>query len=70
MKTNKMCAIMGNEHEYDDLLPLTENRPLSALYFDCKYRLMDFALSNVVNANIRRVYVILNEGKLKSLLDH
>lgn len=70
MKTNKMCAIMGNEHEYNDLLPLTENRPLSALYFDCKYRLMDFALSNVVNANIRRVYVILNEGKVKSLLDH
>lgn len=31
-----MCAILGNEHEYNGLLPLTANRPLSTLYFDCK----------------------------------
>lgn len=65
-----MCAILGNEHEYNGLLPLTANRPLSTLYFDCKYRIMDFALSSAVNANIRTVYMILNEGRFKSVFDH
>ncbi|KRL86133.1 glucose-1-phosphate adenylyltransferase [Ligilactobacillus apodemi DSM 16634 = JCM 16172] len=65
-----MCAILGNEHEYNGLLPLTANRPLSTLYFDCKYRIMDFALSSAVNANIRTVYMILNEGRVKSVFDH
>ncbi|WP_270312427.1 glucose-1-phosphate adenylyltransferase subunit GlgD [Ligilactobacillus agilis] len=70
MKTNRMCAIIGNEHEYTSLLPLTKNRPLSTLYFDCKYRIMDFALSSVVNANIRNVFMIMNEGRIKSVFDH
>ncbi|HJE16742.1 MAG TPA: glucose-1-phosphate adenylyltransferase, partial [Enterococcus casseliflavus] len=29
MRTNKMCAILGNLQRYQDLMPLTENRPLS-----------------------------------------
>lgn len=70
MKSNKMCAILGNEHEYSGLMPLTENRPLSTLYFDCKYRIMDFAISSAANANIRTVYIILNEGRVKSVFDH
>ena len=70
MKANKMCAILGNEHEYSGLMPLTENRPLSTLYFDCKYRIMDFAISSAANANIRTVYIILNEGRVKSVFDH
>ena len=65
-----MCAIIGNEHEYTSLLPLTKNRPLSTLYFDCKYRIMDFALSSVVNANIRNVFMFMNEGRIKSVFDH
>ena len=65
-----MCAIIGNEHEYTSLLPLTKNRPLSTLYFDCKYRIMDFALSSVVNANIRNVFMIMNEGRIKSVFDN
>ncbi|WP_281165722.1 glucose-1-phosphate adenylyltransferase subunit GlgD [Liquorilactobacillus sicerae] len=70
MKTNRMCAIIGNEHEYADLLPLTAERPLSTLYFDCKYRILDFALSSVANANIRSVFMIVNEGRIKSIFDH
>lgn len=70
MKTNKMCAIIGNEHEYTDLLPLTQDRPLSTLYFDCKYRIIDFALSSVANANIRSVFMLVNEGRVKSIFDH
>lgn len=42
MKTNKMAAIFSNQHEYNELLPLTEERSLSTLYFAGKYRVMDF----------------------------
>ena len=31
---------------------------------------MDFALSSVVNANIRNVFMIMNEGRIKSVFDH
>lgn len=34
MRTNKMCAILGNLHRYKELMPLTESRPLSTLLFD------------------------------------
>ena len=70
MKTNKMCALIGNIHRYDELLPLTENRPLATLPFDCKYRLIDFNLSNVANANIKSLFMVFNEGETKSVFDH
>ncbi|OTN76917.1 glucose-1-phosphate adenylyltransferase, GlgD subunit [Enterococcus sp. 8G7_MSG3316] len=70
MKTNKMCAILGNLHRYQELMPLTENRPLSTLLFDCKYRLIDFNLSSIENASIKQVYMIFNEGETQSVFDH
>lgn len=70
MKTNKMCALIGNIHRYDELLPLTEGRPLATLPFDCKYRLIDFNLSNVANANIKSLFMVFNEGETKSIFDH
>ncbi|MFS0940623.1 glucose-1-phosphate adenylyltransferase subunit GlgD [Enterococcus casseliflavus] len=70
MRTNKMCAILGNLQRYQDLMPLTENRPLSTLLFDCKYRLLDFNLSSIENANIKQVYMIFNEGETQSVFDH
>ena len=63
MRTNKMCAILGNLHRYKELMPLTESRPLSTLLFDCKYRLLDFNLSSIENANIKQVYMILMKEK-------
>ena len=63
MRTNKMCAILGNLHRHKELMPLTESRPLSTLLFDCKYRLLDFNLSSIENANIKQVYMIFNEGE-------
>ena len=56
MKTSKMCAIFSNQHEYSRLKPLTDERALSTLYFAGKYRLMDFALSSIVNADILAGY--------------
>lgn len=53
MKNNQMCAIIVDELNDDALKPLTNERPLGTLFFDCKYRLIDFELSSVVNAGIR-----------------
>lgn len=58
MKTNKMAAIFSNQHEYNELKPLTDERSLSTLYFAGKYRIMDFALSSIVNAGINNVYTL------------
>ena len=48
---------------------LTKNRTLSSLPFCGRYRLIDFALSNMVNSGIQTVGVITpyNSG---SLIDH
>jgi len=70
MKTNRMCAIIGNVAKYDGLLPLTETRPVDTLPFDCKYRLIDFPLSSVVNANISHIFMVFNEGETRSVYDH
>lgn len=70
MKTSKMCAIFSNQHEYSQLKPLTDERALSTLYFAGKYRLMDFALSSIVNADINHIYTLISQEKVRSYLDH
>lgn len=70
MRTKKMCAILGNVSTFQGLLPLTENRPLDTLPFDCKYRLIDFPLSSIANANINSIFMIFNEGETRSVFDH
>jgi glucose-1-phosphate adenylyltransferase len=49
--------------------PLTADRAKSAITFGGFYRLVDFALSNLVNAEIRRICV-LNQYKSHSLNRH
>lgn len=61
---------MGNLNRHKELLPLTEKRPLATLPFDCKYRLIDFNLSSIVNANINTVFMVFNEGETQSVFDH
>lgn len=70
MKNNQMCAIIVDELNDDALKPLTNERPLGTLFFDCKYRLIDFELSSVVNAGIRNVQLIEDEDKVRSVFDH
>lgn len=70
MKTNKMCALVGNLHRYKELMPLIKNRPLATLPFDGKYRLIDFNLSNIANANIKSLFMVFNEGETQSVFDH
>ncbi|MEY8571929.1 glucose-1-phosphate adenylyltransferase subunit GlgD [Lactobacillus intestinalis] len=70
MRTNKMCAIFANKHEYNQMRPLTDKRSLSTLYFAGKYRIMDFPLSSIVNAGINNVYTLINQEKVRSYFDH
>lgn len=65
-----MCAIFGTISKFEGLFPLTENRPLDTLPFDCKYRLIDFPLSSIANANIHSIFMVFNEGETRSVFDH
>jgi glucose-1-phosphate adenylyltransferase len=49
--------------------PLTDRRAKPAVYFGGKFRIVDFALSNCLNSNIRRIGV-LTQYKSHSLLRH
>lgn len=70
MRTNKVCAVIGNLTKFDALLPLTQDRPLATLPFDSKYRLIDFNLSSVANAKIKSLLMVFNEDETRSIYDH
>ena len=70
MKTNRMCAFLGNLHNYEGLAPLTDHRPVATLPFDSKYRLIDFNLSSIANANIHSVFMVFNYDESRSVFDH
>ncbi len=48
---------------------LTGDRTVAAIPFACRYRLVDFCLSNLVNANISNINVVANYN-YRSLIDH
>ena len=48
---------------------LTSDRTVAAIPFACRFRLVDFALSNLVNANISNINIVANYN-YRSLLDH
>ena len=67
-----MRQVMGlvNLHEDDRYIQeLTASRPLAAVPFGGKYRLVDFILSNMVNSGINSVGILMPD-KYRSLLDH
>jgi len=60
--------IFANVH--DELLAgLTEQRSMASIPFGGRYRLIDFPLSNLVNAGVSNVGLITKEN-YRSLLDH
>lgn len=60
--------VFSNIH--DKCIPeLTRLRTMASIPFGCRYRLIDFALSNMVNAGISQVGVIVHNN-YQSLLDH
>ena len=48
---------------------LTPDRTVAAIPFACRYRLVDFCLSNLVNANISNINIVANYN-YRSLIDH
>ncbi|MBE6600562.1 MAG: glucose-1-phosphate adenylyltransferase subunit GlgD [Ruminococcaceae bacterium] len=60
--------IFSNIH--DSALPeLTRMRTIASVPFGCKYRLIDFPLSNMVNSGINKVGIVTHYN-YQSLLDH
>ncbi len=60
--------IFSNIH--DDCIPeMTKLRTMASIPFGCRYRLIDFALSNMVNSGITNIGVITHYN-YRSLLDH
>ena len=48
---------------------LTADRTVAAIPFACRYRLIDFCLSNMVNANISNISIVANYN-YRSLVEH
>ncbi len=48
---------------------LTSDRTVAAIPFACRYRLIDFCLSNMINANISNISIVANYN-YRSLLEH
>ncbi|HPQ11423.1 MAG TPA: sugar phosphate nucleotidyltransferase, partial [Bacillota bacterium] len=66
--SNLMGAIILADNQVN-LKELTLRRQLAAVPFGARYRLIDFPLSNLVNAGVRNVGVFVQE-KHRSLMDH
>lgn len=60
--------IFSNIHD-DNIPELTRLRTIASVPFACRYRLIDFTLSNMVNSNIYNINVITHHN-YHSLMDH
>lgn len=65
----QMMGVLNLVNEPDDLEELTYNRCIASVPFAGRYRLIDFALSNMVNSGIEDVAVFAHK-KYRSLMDH
>ncbi|MBO4356479.1 MAG: glucose-1-phosphate adenylyltransferase subunit GlgD [Clostridia bacterium] len=65
---NASGIIFSNLHN-QNVPELTRTRTIASIPFGCRYRLVDFALSNMVNAGISNVSVITHYN-YQSLMDH
>lgn len=69
MVKNKLCAIVNLTENEDALKPLTHMRPIGALPFASRYRLVDFMLSSVSHAEIDSCALFISESG-RSIYDH
>lgn len=68
MAKNAMALVFANT--CDELMPeLTEHRSMASVPFGGRYRIIDFYLSNLVNAGVRKVGII-PRANYRSLMDH
>lgn len=67
---NNYMAIIFLAESLDNIRSLTKMRPLSSVPVGGTYRIIDFALSNLVNAGIRNVGIFGGNDDMTSLTDH
>lgn len=65
----KYVAILNLVEAEDELLPLTNRRPVASLPFASRYRLIDFPFSSLTNAEVRSAALFIS-GSGRSLYDH
>lgn len=66
---NKYAAIFNLVEEKNELLPLTQRRPVATLPIAGRYRLIDFPFSSLSNAKIQSAALFIS-GSGRSLYDH
>lgn len=69
MRTSAVAGIVYANNNDQLLKKLTTNRSMASVPFGSRYRLIDFSLSNLVNAGIKTVGIITKEN-YRSLMDH
>jgi len=62
-------AIINLAENENDIRSLTTNRPIASIPIGSRYRVIDFMLSNLVNAGVNNVG-IFTENNSRSLVDH
>ena len=65
----ELHGIIFSYEKRNELYELAEKRTAASLPFGGRYRCVDFVLSNLVNAGVQDVGVVLH-GRYQSLLDH
>ena len=70
MGSNMTVAGLIFSNIHDSAMPeLTSNRTIASVPFGCRYRLIDFPLSNMVNSGITKVGIVTHNN-YQSLVDH
>lgn len=62
-------GIINLNDDQEFLTELTKGRPLAAIPFGGRYRMIDFILSNMVNSGIQNVGILVQD-KYRALMDH
>ena len=65
---NAAGLVFSNIHDHS-IPELTRIRTMASIPFGCRYRLIDFALSNLVNSGVTNVGVVTHYN-YQSLMDH
>ena len=66
---NNIIGLISANYATDNLGELTNERTIASLPYGSRYRLVDFALSNMVNSGINTVGII-TPYKYRSIIDH
>jgi len=69
MQTDRIIAFVMAGGQGSRLQPLTAVRSKPSVPFGARYRIVDFVLSNLVNSQIRTIYLLV-QYKSQSLIEH